>query len=304
MQPAFLNQLLPSISTALAFLLGPAYFPFSNLGGRGLRDEFKTSVKKILGQRAAYFCSNPDCMKLTAGPHSDSGKAVITGHAAHICAASLKGPRFDPSQTSEQRGSIKNAIWLCRECGVLVDLDIEGYPVERLLRWKADHEAMMHEIRQMGYSRSLALLQSAKAEPETAKAILDVVQDRRAFWENFDIERPDHVRRSLDRTRLQLTDLKSRIPSGSPMDVFLNTMTKTIRSFFQRMAKIDLQTLKCNSMDPDWAAFADALRALRKAIGMQLLHLVEVYELGVSDEIRSILPQPEQAPSGPIRIGA
>lgn len=174
---------------------------------------------------------------------------------------------------------------------MIVDGDAGRFTVDELERWKADHEAIVHEIRQKGYSESLALLQHAKAEPQVAKAILDILQDKRSFWEKFDIENPDRVRRSLDRTRHELTDLRTRIPPGAPMDAVLDALTRTIRAFFRRLEAIDLTVLKCSSSDPDWVAFADALYALHKAIGLQIMELVDAYELPVSEEIRLIMPQ-------------
>jgi hypothetical protein len=60
--------------------------------------------------------------------------------AAHITAASPGGPRFDSSLTPKQRRSIENAIWMCRNCGTLVDYDEEQFTVEQLREWKARAE--------------------------------------------------------------------------------------------------------------------------------------------------------------------
>ena len=51
------------------------------------RDEFTERVKRTIGERAAHLCSNPECRKLTIGPHSQDSKSLSTGVAAHICAA-------------------------------------------------------------------------------------------------------------------------------------------------------------------------------------------------------------------------
>lgn len=104
------------------------------------RDDFPRDVVRILGQRAGYMCSNPDCRRQTAGPHSDSEKALITGQAAHICAAAPNGSRYDPSQNSEERRSATNGIWLCGGCNKKVDTDWISWPVERLHNMKEDHE--------------------------------------------------------------------------------------------------------------------------------------------------------------------
>src|SRR5436309_1503120 len=83
-------------------------------GSRGKRkDDFPERVKRVLAQRAAYTCSNPDCRSLTIGPASDPQKSSLTGEAAHVCSAEPGGARYDESQSSQERKNITNAIWLC-----------------------------------------------------------------------------------------------------------------------------------------------------------------------------------------------
>ncbi len=64
----------------------------------------------------------------------------MIGVAAHICAASPGGPRFDASQTKEQRKSIENGIWLCNGCAKLIDDDEARFPVQELVRLKREAE--------------------------------------------------------------------------------------------------------------------------------------------------------------------
>jgi len=104
------------------------------------RDDFPLSVKIILAGRVGQRCSNPRCRKLTAGPRTDQTKAVNVGIAAHIAAASKKGPRYDPNMTPENRKSALNGIWLCSVCAKLIDNDIDRYPKEVLLEWKSSAE--------------------------------------------------------------------------------------------------------------------------------------------------------------------
>ncbi len=101
---------------------------------------FSIKVKHTLAQRAAYVCSNPDCQKLTTGPHTDPGKALITGEACHINAAAESGARFDRCQTNAQRRCISNAIWLCSSCHTTIDKEEKAYPTELLLKWKESNE--------------------------------------------------------------------------------------------------------------------------------------------------------------------
>ncbi len=43
------------------------------------------------------LCSNPACGQAISGLHTEVKEAVNIGVAAHITAASVGGPRFDPS---------------------------------------------------------------------------------------------------------------------------------------------------------------------------------------------------------------
>jgi len=124
----------------------------------GKRDDFPAWVRRRVGERAGYLCSNPDCRHPTCGPHSDPKKSIITGEAAHICAAAEKGPRYDANQTPEERKAITNAIWLCGNCNKKVDTDWAAWLAERLRMMKADHErwiqaeAMIPELPEVSLS--------------------------------------------------------------------------------------------------------------------------------------------------------
>jgi hypothetical protein len=104
------------------------------------RDDFSELVKRTLASRVGSLCSNPKCKQSTSGP-SESEKAVTNvGVAAHITAASVGGPRYDSSLTSEQRSSINNGIWLCQKCAKAVDDDPVTYTEKLLNDWKTTAE--------------------------------------------------------------------------------------------------------------------------------------------------------------------
>lgn len=254
------------------------------------RDEFSAATKRTLAARAAHFCSNPYCRKLTAGPSSDENRSLVTGHAAHIHAASPAGPRFDSSQTADERAHISNGLWLCRECGDIVDKDDSSHSAALLRQWKTDHEALISEVRTRGYSDSLALLQSRQVEPMIAKRVIAALEDRRALWQTFDAEFPDRVRQSLDQLRSRLVDLRSELDERSPLDQILLALTKTIHIFFNAVETSDLTTLRCNSSDPEWRSFSDALATLRKSVGLQIFNLANAYNVKLSDDLKSISP--------------
>ena len=105
------------------------------------RDDFSEAVRKAVAARAGHLCSNPSCRAPTSGPRSDPAKSVNLGVAGHITAASPQGPRFDPALSPKDRRHHDNAIWLCQNCGKLVDNDESRFTVEELRRWKREAEA-------------------------------------------------------------------------------------------------------------------------------------------------------------------
>lgn len=102
--------------------------------------DFSEGIKQTLAKRAGQVCSNPKCRKPTSGPHSDDTKAVNLGEAAHIRAARPGQARYDASMTDEERRTISNGIWLCKECARRIDVDDAKYPVSLLNEWKDTHE--------------------------------------------------------------------------------------------------------------------------------------------------------------------
>lgn len=90
-------------------------------------------------------CSNPKCRALTSGPHIETQMALNVGVAAHITAAAPGGPRYASFLSSEERSSIRNAIWLCQNCAKLVDCDEKYYTATLLREWKhgAETEALL-----------------------------------------------------------------------------------------------------------------------------------------------------------------
>jgi ribosomal protein L37AE/L43A len=103
-----------------------------------LRDDFSNKTKEILAKRVGYCCSN--CGISTTGPGSNPDGVSSNGVAAHICAASPDGPRYDPLMTHDERKSVNNGIWLCQNCAHLIDTNTVLYTVEYLHKMKDDAE--------------------------------------------------------------------------------------------------------------------------------------------------------------------
>lgn len=100
------------------------------------RDDFSQRTKDLLANRVGRRCSNPNCRILTCGANTDPDKVTSIGVAAHICAASPGGPRYDTTMSSEERKSFENGIWLCQSCSKLIDTDTSLYTKEHLISWK------------------------------------------------------------------------------------------------------------------------------------------------------------------------
>ena len=112
-----------------------------------MRDDFSRSTIDALADRAGNRCSNPHCRQLTSGPRTDAARAVNIGVAAHITAASEGGPRYDAGLSREQRCHADNGLWLCQNCGKLVDNDPQAYPADLLRQWKQQaEEAARREV--------------------------------------------------------------------------------------------------------------------------------------------------------------
>lgn len=105
------------------------------------RDDFTPATKAVLAERVGYRCSNPDCGAPTLGPSlEENGGSARIGIAAHIHAASPKGPRSKGDQTPAERSGESNGLWLCENCGKLVDSDVGGHSAIELKQWKIEAE--------------------------------------------------------------------------------------------------------------------------------------------------------------------
>lgn len=169
-----------------------------------MRDDFDTSTKDMLARRGGYRYSNPACRKLTTGPQEDPTKALNIGVAAHITAASPRGPRYDSKQTSEERKSIDNGIWLCQNCAKLIDNDELRYTTDVVQEWKRLSEAeALRQIQENSPSK-------AASQNDDVELIRFYSQclDRPAFQDEF------HVETSLEAFDKAIEDTITAINTG------------------------------------------------------------------------------------------
>ena len=106
-----------------------------------LNSRFSKKTKDLLARRVNGICSFPGCGMHTIGPKkSKEDEIQIVGEAAHIYAASPRGPRYNEKMTDEERRHHSNGIWMCSNHAKLIDNDQITYTAETLLMWKKQAE--------------------------------------------------------------------------------------------------------------------------------------------------------------------
>ena len=246
------------------------------------RDEFPQNVRETIAERAGYICSNPLCNRLTIGPCEEiDEKSSKHGVASHICAASPKGPRYDINQTEDERKSIKNAIWLCGSCSILVDKNNGlDYPKEVLKEWKKKHEGIIKKY--LEGAEKLRLKGNLNQEELTlVKHVVAFLEDRGALFVELLAENKECVILSIREIRTFLTQIKGNIKeSGTSLEVLVSLMINDCRTF--------MNTTSVNSNCED---FINHLQILRNRLGVSLLKIVEQYEINIGEPLNMILPQ-------------
>ena len=219
------------------------------------RDDFSQQIKETIARRAGQICSNPDCNNPTSGPHTQPDKAVNVGIAAHICAASPGGKRYDPNMTSEERGGIENAIWLCQTCAKLIDSDEEAYTTELIREWKKEHERLVAE--------------SLKGSSQKIKEATEIAHklDRKMDGIAVDIaavRRGLSVEVEVQATPCQIYTLNAISPEMS-RDIEIGKL------FYQRYLEVSFSTLP-----PEFYAQIVSLRSVAKvASGVQIDYMLD-----------------------------
>ncbi|SIN88580.1 hypothetical protein SAMN05443247_00459 [Bradyrhizobium erythrophlei] len=142
-----------------------------------MRDDFTKRTVTEIAKGVGYRCSNPECRRPTVGANAEQDGTIIIGVAAHICAASPGGPRYNAAQTPEARRSKENGLWLCQNCGRLVDADPKQFTVEQLTGWKREAQTRAF--------RDLVAFGPALAE-EPARVEASITADDRPVDAEFD----------------------------------------------------------------------------------------------------------------------
>lgn len=98
---------------------------------------------KVLYQGTGNRCAFPGCSKVLT--YEEHGDGIITAFSevAHIVAQSEDGPLGTYPLPLAERDKYDNLILLCEEHHCIVDDHWPRYPIEKLHRWKAEHEEQL-----------------------------------------------------------------------------------------------------------------------------------------------------------------
>jgi|ERR1043166_3815983 hypothetical protein len=237
------------------------------------QDEFGAATKYTVAERACYICSKPDCRKMTIGPHSEPTKSTNLGMAAHIKAASPKGPRYDKDQSSEDRRGIANAIWLCQEHGRAVDADESKHTVDQLIDWKKQHEAFVETGVTVPLLQAVETLTRFKNDPGTVRVIFEHIKAAEVFWGEIDNETPRWVLESLVRFRHELATTLATADITPSVRAQLENLGDICRTFLRDSGDLSSSRRIDGGAFDNPAQFVGAMKFFREAVRSQIAKL-------------------------------
>lgn len=271
-QPAFRRYLTLDVRLTTSYLM--------------VRDDFSPTTINRLARRVSCLCSNPHCSDpFTSLPNSVADKYTNLGIAAHICAASPRGPRYDASQTPSQRRSIQNAIWLCQRCAAEIDRDIVRYTVSLLREWKASHEEVLSSP-----PRRAQLFHGSSSRPASevtvARDILHFFADRRMLFEGYAWEVPQDIMHSVDMVRQELTSASRRVSQQSNLLDAIQALQSYFYHFLRQAGDLSSRQQGLDSVSSD--NIRNALAELRRDCGVQLAAVGAAYKLPIPATLQHI----------------
>ena len=147
---------------------------------------YRTKTREILFGRSGNQCAYPECAKTLISRIEDTSEYHFNLHICHIRPFSEKGPRAEPNSETEDPNSPENLILLCPNHHKLLDDHPELYPVEKLKKWKLEHEAKVESRYEIPSANPLSRFQflTELVDREIEKGIGTLRKSR--FLKEFD----------------------------------------------------------------------------------------------------------------------
>jgi hypothetical protein len=132
---------------------------WTNNSGAVCNERMPISVqdRKRLWGRAASRCAFRDCRQELIEEMTAGDGSFAVGQEAHIIGRKSDGPRGKSDLTETQRDTYENLILLCARHHIIIDNDVNAYPMERLLSMKSDHELWVARQLDISYEEQAIL---------------------------------------------------------------------------------------------------------------------------------------------------
>lgn len=124
---------------------------------------------------------------------------------------------------------------------------------------------------------------------EIARRVLNLLADRRLLWKDFSLEIEEHCVQSANRVREELGKHLDHPDIGQELAELVRAMQRTFREFVDQVGPTGAdwhRDRRPMGTDP----LSVALGRLRAVVGGQVGYLAARYDLEVSDELASVVP--------------
>lgn len=158
---------------------------------------------RILFQKSGNRCAFPRCGRILTYSDGASDTEISLSDIAHIVAESNDGPRGNHHMDLSERNRVSNLVLLCKECHRKIDNQPATFPVERLRRFKEDHERLIEKA--TAQATAAAAVPNGYIEKETLySTLLPVLRLPRYVYsaqtsKRYEKEIRDLIQRPADR---------------------------------------------------------------------------------------------------------
>lgn len=241
---------------------------------------FSPATINTLSLRAAGLCSNPSCLRLTAGPSlSNPAKIHQLGVACLIRGVQEGDPRYDAGQVEHRprHDDIENGIWLCAHDARLVN-EAEGiYTAEQLIAWKQAHEELIGACLE-GRKRISFSMNQDEEEPAAAAAIITFFDQQGVLYTPGETMSKENITTAIADMRSWMQSQSALVLFDGRLEQLLNAIDRSCEAFLHLARHCDFAMLEIG------------LAVLKKAIGMVLNEMGTHYKIPLPANVRTIIP--------------
>ncbi|AXY72744.1 hypothetical protein D3H65_01605 [Paraflavitalea soli] len=241
---------------------------------------FSPATINTLSLRAAGLCSNPSCLRLTAGPSlSNPAKVHQFGVACLIRGVQEGDPRYDAGQAElrPRHDDIENGIWLCAHDALLVNKEEETYTAELLMSWKQAHEEVLAAWLE-GRKRVSFSMNQEEEEPAAAAAIIELFDQQEVLYAQAGSLSKENITVAVENMRTLMLGQATLVLFDGRLELLLNAINRSCEAFLHLARHCDFAMLEIG------------LAALKKAIGMVLHEIATHYKIALPARVRTITP--------------